>query len=599
MKGHGVEPLVEAYTSFVVKAIISKNSHLEVESLKSLGDVYLENGRAGSDNTALTKATGLYQAALDRCEDSDGRETLKHRIKYAEKVKKMERKKREKSGYLHRITAEKGNAGLINISEKEGDIDSTYQEQLQEGCRALQTGDLDTAEKHFAAALKRVHGKESDKGQYCKEGEPLLNLSDVYLKRGTQSKDGDDFTKAAALCNAALVRSKREGNIEQKIQLITQSFVKHVFGITQTADTEDIEKHKTMLKEDRHQVEKEIKKIEQEVDPYSLDEDDSHIREMERKRAEAIKALFETIIHQRRKFIVGLIDECMGVMGPPPCKYAMIGLGSQATGLLTPYSDLEFAILIEKETDNNIKYFRNLTHYLHLKVINLGETILPSLAIKSLNDFNSENPLDNWYYDSVTPRGFSFDGAMPHACKTPLGRGKTCELIRTPSNMTKLLQDNVTFHLKKGYHLASVLGNVYLITGEQKLIDEYMALWTRLLQEDNNKIPLLLANTILKENSPTFERQVLSASLLNVKKEIYRFSSIAVSCWALLHEIQPTTIWETIKKMQKNGVINKENAHHLMVMVSISAELRLRTYMHNHGQLENMSALSSMPTETD
>ncbi|XP_078583819.1 uncharacterized protein LOC144866332 [Branchiostoma floridae x Branchiostoma japonicum] len=599
MKGYGMEPLVEAYTGFVVKAIISKNSHFEVESLKSLGDLYLGKGRAGSDNKAFTKAAGLYQAALDRCECSDGRETLKHRIKYTEKVKEKERKRREKSGYLHRMTAENGNAGLINISGKEEDIDSTYQEQLQEGCRALQTGDLDTAEKHFAAALKRVHGKDSDQGQYCKEVEPLLKLSDVYLKRGTQSKEGDDFTKAAALCNAALVRSKREDNMKQKIQLITQSFVKYVLGIAQTVDTEVTEKHKTMLKEDRHQVEKELKEIEQQVDPYSLDENDPHIREMERKRAEAIKALFETIIHQRRTFIVGLIDECMEVMGPPPCKYAMMGLGSHATGLLTPYSDLEFAILIEKETDNNVKYFRNLTHYLHLKVINLGETILPAMGIKSLNDFNSVNPLDNWYYDSVTPCGFSFDGAMPHACKTPLGRGKTCELIRTPVNMAKLLQDNVTFHLKKGYHLASVLGNVSLITGEQELIDEYMALWTKLLQEHNNKIPLLLTNTILKENSPTFERQVMSDSLLNVKKEIYRFSSIAVSCWALLEDIQQTTIWETIAKMQKKGVINKENAHHLMVMVSISAELRLRTYMHNHGQVENMSALSSMPTETD
>eukprot|EP00058_Branchiostoma_floridae_P004372 XP_002589860.1 hypothetical protein BRAFLDRAFT_100698 [Branchiostoma floridae] len=599
MKGYGVTPNVEAYTSFVVKAIMSKNSHLEVESLKSLGDLYLEKGRAGTDKKALTKAAGLYQAALDRCEGSDGRETLEHRIKYTEKVQEKERKKREKSGHLPRITAEKGNAGLINISGKEEDIDSAYQEQLQEGCKALQTGDLDTAEKHFAAALKRVHGKESDQGQYCKEVEPLLKLSDVYLKRGTRSKDGDDFTKAAALCNAALVRSKRESNIKQKIQLITQSFVKHVLCITHPVDIDDLEKHKSLLKEGRRQVEKDMEEIEQEADPYSLDDDDPDIREVEKKRVEAIKVLFEKILHQRRTFIVGLVDECMKVMGHPPCKYAMIGLGSQATGLATPYSDLEFAILIEKETDNNVRYFRNLTHYLHLKVINLGETILPAMGIKSLNDYNSNDPLDNWYYDAFTPRGFSFDGAMPHACKTPLGRGETCELIRTPVNMTKLLKDNVKFHLKKGYHLASVLGNVSLITGEQELIVEYMALWTGLLQEDNHKIPLLLANTILKENSPTFERQVLSASLLNVKKEIYRFSSIAVSCWALLKDIQPTTIWETIAKMQKNGVINKENAHHLIVLVSISAELRLRTYMNNHGQVENMSALSSMTTKTD
>eukprot|EP00058_Branchiostoma_floridae_P017879 XP_002603368.1 hypothetical protein BRAFLDRAFT_80361 [Branchiostoma floridae] len=195
-----------------------------------------------------------------------------------------------------------------------GDLNTV--EQLQEGRRALQTGDLEKAEQNFAAALKSVHGKEPSR-----EVEPLLNLTDVYLKRGMVSKDGDDFTKAAALCNAALVRAKTEDHddIKQTIQLTNQSFAKHVLGITQTVGIDDVDKHKTMLKEDRQQVTKEIEEIEQQADPYCLDDDDPNIREVEKKRVKAVKTLFDTILHQRRTFIVGLIDECMEVMGPPPC----------------------------------------------------------------------------------------------------------------------------------------------------------------------------------------------------------------------------------------------------------------------------------------
>ncbi|XP_078600668.1 uncharacterized protein LOC144875819 [Branchiostoma floridae x Branchiostoma japonicum] len=629
--GQNMMPLIQGYTDSFVRAIIDGNKHLEVESLKTLGDLYQKRGVARKDSADLDKASALYIRALKRCDDSnDGIETLAHRIRYARKVKEKVKRQQQKeqannrkSRHRHQLQAPptsnertrdfirytkreglkigEGITRPVNISRNaQGDSDSIYKEQLKEGCRALETADMDKAEQHFATALKSVHVKNVNTSQHWEEAEPLYKLGDVYLKRGIQSKGGGDFTKAAALCNSALVRSRAEHkeSIKQRILNITQSFLTHVLETDHTVDAHDGEKHKLMLKGNREHVEKEIKRIEQQVDPYSLDDDDPKTTILEEKRAEEVKALFVTIAYHRKEFISGLVDECIEVMGPPPCMFAFIGLGSQATGLVTPYSDLEFAILVERETDNNVRYFRNLTHYLHLKVINLGETILPAMAIKSLNDFHSNDPLDNWYYDFKTPRGFAFDGAMPNACKTPLGRGKTCELIHTPSELIKILKDNLTMHLKKGYHLASILGNVCILTGEQDLVDEYNALWSQQLQGTGGIIPLLDAVTTLSENASTFKLQAVTSGLLNVKKEIYRFCCLAVSCWALLNNIKLTTTWETIQKMKENGVINSENAHHLMVLVSISAELRLRTYMNNRGQVENMSALSSMPTDT-
>ncbi|XP_078663533.1 uncharacterized protein LOC144906806 [Branchiostoma floridae x Branchiostoma belcheri] len=597
-KGQGMASLTEGYTRAYVKAIVERNKRLQVESLKSLGDLYLEKGSVGKDEAVFTTAAGLYRAALDRCEDSDGREMLEHRIKYAERVKEIQLKQarlrtKRRAGDVSGSKSSQASRQAVLAIISQG----TYRDHLQEGCKAMQTGDLDTAEQHFAAALKSVHvkGADADTGlQNAKEAEPLYKLSDVYLKRGIQSKDGGDFTKAAALWNAALVRtSKVDQNKKQANVEITESFTKRVLHSDQTVDKGESEKHKLLLKKTRHHVQTEMKRIEQEVDPYSLDEDDPRLREVEKRRAEEIRKLFHTIVHQRRMFISGLVDECMEVMGPPPCKYAMMGLGSLATGLVTPYSDLEFAILIEEETESNVEYFRNLTHYLHLKVINLGETILPAMAIKSLNDFQSKDPTNNWFYDSVTPRGFAFDGAMPHACKTPFGRGKQSGLIQTPSNMAKLLTDDLTLYLKKGYHLASILGNVCLITGEQDLVEVYTTLLSQQRQDTDGLISMLVAHITLNENAAMFKLQPLDTRLLDVKKQMYRFATLAVSCWALHRNIQPTTIWETIEKMHKNGVINSENAHHLMVLVSISAELRLRTYMNNRGQVENLSVLSS------
>ncbi|XP_078660026.1 uncharacterized protein LOC144904762 [Branchiostoma floridae x Branchiostoma belcheri] len=606
----------DTYTETLVTAIGKGDTFLEVEVLKSLGDFYLEKGKKTSKLSQFSKVAAMYGKALTRCENLEMKQTLQHRVLYMVKIWGAVRARRQSSANTSRkrgrgrrspTRPQFGNIKLPDVTQgnypsPDAHVESSYQDHLQEGCRALQTGDLDTAEQHFATALKSVHVKFSKSDQHIKEAEPLYKLGDVYLKRGIQSKDGGDFTKAAALCNAALVRSRRE-DIKEAIHEIIRSFLKHVLNIDQKVDIGDEEKLKLVLEGQRDFVKQEIKRIEQEVDPYSLADDDPNIREVEKRRASEIRALFDSIVDQRKMFIADLVDECMKVMGPPPCKYAMIGMGSQATGLVTPYSDLEFAILVEEEKESNVRYFRNLTHYLHLKVINLGETILPAMGIKSLNDFYSKDPLENWFYDSVTPRGFAFDGSMPHACKTPLGRGRnstsTRELIRTPREMIKVLDEDLTFHLKKGYHLASILGNVCLITGEQELVDVYIALWTQQLQEKHGGIiPRVLARTHLRENAQIFKNDVKTGMLMDVKKEMYRFSSLAVSCLALLHNIQPTTIWETIENLNKTGAISCENAHHLMVMVSISAELRLRTYMSNGGQVESMSALSPTSTNT-
>ena len=128
--------------------------------------------------------------------------------------------------------------------------------------------------------------------------------------------------------------------------------------------------------------------------------------------------VFRDIQDMYVRLVSMLAKECEAILGNPPGKYAITALGSVARMEATPFSDLEFAILYEDETiGNKIHYFRILSHFLHLKVINLGKTILPTLAIKEFNDFHSSDPNNYWFHDSFTPRGISFDGAIPWASK--------------------------------------------------------------------------------------------------------------------------------------------------------------------------------------
>jgi len=133
-------------------------------------------------------------------------------------------------------------------------------------------------------------------------------------------------------------------------------------------------------------------------------------------------------------------------MGKPPCEFAVAGMGSLARNEITPYLNFEHIIILCKLSnyEPHLEYFRWFSVIFHVIVLNMKETIIPSLNITSLNDENSI--LGNWYFDAITPRGVSFDEMMPHACKFPLGRTQhtknkpfQTELIKPVSEMIKYL----------------------------------------------------------------------------------------------------------------------------------------------------------------
>ncbi|XP_066280173.1 uncharacterized protein [Branchiostoma lanceolatum] len=656
------DALLIEYTKLMIEGIVNEDKMLEVEAIKSLGDVYLKRGTETRQTTCLTKATALYNTALARCEGVQGTVALIQRLLYTARIRqgmgKTGNKSPKHSGQLNRShhlsrdlpgTSRSSDAIAGTTCQQFGTSSAayiasqtprhttpdyrSYEEHLTTGDRALTDGKLDLAERKFASALKLIHDRnEPDRPR---EADCLSRLGDVYVQTGKRTKEGRKFTQAAALYNAAMARTKaNEHKVMKSLQNTEQSFLLHTANVdSEPSPSDSAIRHQKRLEDMRVHVKSQLDAIDQQENPYQYDEDDPAMVTVEAKRAEAVKALCKTIAKDRQMFIQDLVDECISTIGPPPCKHAFVGLGSQATELVTPYSDLEFAILIEdgKDNEDTRRYFTNLTHYLHLKVINLGETILPAMAIPSLNDFQSEDRENNWFYDSVTPHGFAFDGFMPWASKTPFGRDKTktrppVSLIQTPAEMTKFQQLEIS--LSEGYHLSDMLRRFVFLAGDEELVNQYRKILMESITDDllshcqSQHLVIFFMNSMLEMmgQDPTFEPgtgQLLKISrkdiekigqipafeptgqLLNVKKEIYRFPGIAIELLALYCNITLlASTWNVINEMKEAGWIHKEDAAHLTVLTSISAELRLRTYMANGGQTDSMSPLAKIDYQT-
>lgn len=81
-----------------------------------------------------------------------------------------------------------------------------------------------------------------------------------------------------------------------------------------------------------------------------------------------IRGLFKKIASVVKQLLAEIIQECLEVLGKPPCNYEVVVLGSLAREEMTPYSDLEWAIITSSEEEQCKVYFRNLTNLVHLQV---------------------------------------------------------------------------------------------------------------------------------------------------------------------------------------------------------------------------------------
>ena len=325
---------------------------------------------------------------------------------------------------------------------------------------------------------------------------------------------------------------------------------------------------------------------------------------LESDKIHVLEKLQNQITCDYTKIMEDVAKYCKSIMGKAPCKFAIAGMGSLSRKEITPYSDFEHLILLEKSLTNNndLNYFRWFTVIFHIIIINLQETILPSVAISSLND--TTQPDGDWFYDSITVRGISFDGMMPHASKFPLGTQQhtsskpwKIELIKSVKDMLKYLGGEES--LKNDYHLSEMLTCTCFVYGEKDIYQQFRLGVTEFLKNQNQPqiiedLKQQISNDLSEFAAKPNILRVQSQPLFNIKRVIYRSTTLFITALARLNKTSATSSFETIRELALNNLITDYEKQKLLFAVALACEIRLRWYMTNESQQDNIQGLNKL-----
>ncbi|KIC75205.1 hypothetical protein DB42_AK00050 [Neochlamydia sp. EPS4] len=437
----------------------------------------------------------------------------------------------------------------------------------------LSDEEIKEAEEAYTQALKlAVEEKDPIQESFCIE-----KLGDLYLRK----EASETLLQAAGLYNYALrlASQERQKVLKDRLSQVQNLLVKQCNGKPSDSKVmkKQFESNRCTLKIFREEIEEKIQILPE--NPSS-----QKVRELYAEIACKIKIFFEQLAIQ-------VFDN----LGAVPCEYAMIAFGSLAREEMTPYSDLEFGILIKEDSSVNREYFKSFTILLHLQVINLGETILPALNIPCLKVIN--------FFDGVTSRGFAFDGAGVEGkgCKTPLGNGKTFELIQTPEMMAQYIgkdEKGQWWHEKEPHLPMELLTFTYLI-GNPELTRQYGEKLQEKLdityREGFNLRQYLAKKHLVKADMEAFNPGMgdldRNGMLFKAKNDFYRFPHLALDRLALLKRIAATDTFTRIDKLSELEIIKKGATERLREWMSLGLFMRLKTYFHYQAQQEMMNPL--------
>jgi tetratricopeptide (TPR) repeat protein len=261
---------------------------------------------------------------------------------------------------------------------------------------------------------------------------------------------------------------------------------------------------------------------------------------------ESTQEILAYINRQLTELLKQMLEDCMAVLGVPPCQWAIVLLGSLAKNEASTHSDAEMILFIKDEQHR--KYFTQLVKFLELQMNFLGE----NPPFKGITGKYSHHWVDGFCLDLITQKPDIF--------------------INTPEK----LRD---FESPEIFPYRSYLANIRYLAGDEALVRRYQAS-IAISQEERHKIAFEILDLTINFNfnrAQNLEKKEIH-SPFNIKIDMFRIPSGIVAALALYFNIGESDTW---KRLEKFRSFMSEEAHkNLVKLIEKIIHYRIKIHLH-------------------
>nr|XP_026692108.1 uncharacterized protein LOC113474585 [Ciona intestinalis] len=454
-------------------------------------------------------------------------------------------------------------------------------------------------EARLVEQLKLACDKDNKEVDLKKSSQAFHGMAKLYAANTEHEKL--NYIRSAALFNAAIIRDKGNTEIKKNLDNLCSTVLN---AAKAKIEDENLVQFSIEVKRKLENYREELKSVELLLIPDDVKGEE--LVALQKQKIDSVRKMQHDVTANYTELMKYVSDKCEKIMGKPPCKYTVVGMGSLACAQITLYSDFEHVIVLDDKVGNMKKkkrkkvmgYFRWFTTIFHIIVINLGETIIPAVAIPTLN-----GEKENWFYDGMFPRGVCFDSMLPQTSKMPLGRQQQTknkpwktELIKPVAEMVKYLDSEVD--LNEGYHLADILSKTCYVAGDQSLYKDFKQRANLIVVANDITSDFVKVKKQVEEDLLNFSiRDEIIESRFNVKKNnikrlIYRNATLFIIALGRFHYIQKSSCFDILDELKEIGIFNEQITHQLKFMVAVALEIRLKMYMKYEKQEDSISDIS-------